>query len=165
MVKRRYNHKYNCNNEKGSHYNNYVYEFIREHGGWDNWDIVLVEKYPCVDNMELQQRERYWYDELKSSLNTRRPHRSDEERKECLIKYREENKDKIKDYNNENRDKINENQKRYRDGNKEKYHKKFKCECGGKYIHQNKTRHNKTKKHRLYLEKQQHLNSFIIGEI
>jgi len=184
MVKRRSAHKSNCNNENRRQHNLYVYEFIREHGGWNNWNMILVEKYPCVDNMELVKRERYWYDELKASLNLRRPHRSDEERIkyhieygkifreenkdaiiECKKKYREENKDVIieyqKKYYEENKDKI----KKYCEENKERISKKFNCECGGKYTHNHKSHHNKTKKHRLYLEKQEHLKSVEIGEI
>jgi Mg-chelatase subunit ChlI len=169
MVQRRYVHKSNCNNENKKEHNIYVYEFIREHGGWDNWEMVLVDKYPCVDNMELQQRERYWYDELKPSLNTLKPHRNKEDTKESSKKYYEGNKDKIKDknkkYREENRDKRSENQKRYYEENKERLNKKITCECGGKYTSHHKSTHNKTKKHRLYVEKQLHLNSVKIGEI
>ena len=35
---RRRDHKAVCNNEKGRDYNYYVYQFIRENGGWDNWE-------------------------------------------------------------------------------------------------------------------------------
>ena len=158
MVKRRHGHKFNCNNENRRHHNLYVYQFIRDHGGWNNWDMVLVEKYPCLDKMELQQRERYWYDELKPSLNTQRPYISNEERRMEKIQYDH-------NYRNENRDRKNENDKKYYWENRERRNKKFDCVCGGKYTHQHKVTHNKTKKHRLYLEKQQHLNSFKIGEI
>jgi hypothetical protein len=177
MVKRRNYHKSNCNNEKGRIYHLYVYEFIREHGGWDNWNMILVEKYPCVDKIELEQRERYWYDELKASLNSRRPYRSDEERIkydiECKKRYYEENKDYYrtytKDYREKNIDKLKSYNKKWIEENKEKIKahngKRYNCECGGKYTHNNKLRHNKTKKHRLYLEKQEHLKSVEIGVI
>ena len=110
MVKRRHDHKKCCNSEKMDRYNLYVYEFIREHGGWDNWEMVLVEKYPCVDNMELVKRERYWYDELKASLNSRRPHITEEERIKHNIenqkKYKEKNEDYFRTYAKDYREKI-----------------------------------------------------------
>jgi len=42
--------------------------------GWKELKIVLVEAWPCNNNEELRQRERYWYDKLKPDLNRKRPH-------------------------------------------------------------------------------------------
>ena len=50
-----------------------VYNFIREHGGWDNWDIMIIEKFPCNYSHELLAREMYWQELLKSSLNSGTP--------------------------------------------------------------------------------------------
>jgi hypothetical protein len=38
---------------------------------------------------------------------------------------------------------------------KEKLHKKFHCDCGGKYTLNGKSQHMKTKKHLKYIEQQQ----------
>ena len=73
IVKRRWGHKSKCHdpNSKGHNYN--VYKFIRDHGGWDNWDVVRIESFPCESSEAMLQREREVFDELKPSLNTRAP--------------------------------------------------------------------------------------------
>lgn len=48
-----------------------LYVFIREHGGWANWDCVLVESFPCANNEQLRQRERFHLEQLKATLNVR----------------------------------------------------------------------------------------------
>ena len=35
----------------------YVYSFIRDNGGFNNWDMVLIEEYPCKNKCEGQRRE------------------------------------------------------------------------------------------------------------
>jgi len=50
-----------------------LYQMIRENGGWENWEMIEIEKYSCKDVNEAKKRERYWYDELKAKLNTNRP--------------------------------------------------------------------------------------------
>jgi hypothetical protein len=67
-------------------------------------------------------------------------------------KYRQENKEKIseqtKKYRQENKEKINEKNKKYRVLNNDKINEKYCCLiCKGSYIHQNISRHIKTKKH------------------
>jgi hypothetical protein len=49
--------------------NRYVYEFIRNNGGFDNWSVIEIEKYPCNSFNEALTRERYWIEYYKSSLN------------------------------------------------------------------------------------------------
>ena len=56
--KRKNKHKNNCYNEKSHEYNYQVYQFIREHGGWGNWDMVLIERSGCEDALEARKRER-----------------------------------------------------------------------------------------------------------
>ena len=56
-----------------------------------------------------------------------------------------------KEYNKENYDKNIETMKiknkEYRNENKEKLNEKFTCLCGGKFTHNNRSIHIKTKKH------------------
>ena len=42
LIKRRYQHKYSCNNENSKKYNKYTYQFIRSNSGWDNWTVMKV---------------------------------------------------------------------------------------------------------------------------
>ena len=119
FTKRKYNHKSRCNNINDKIYNNYVYQFIRENGNWDNWDMVEVEKYDATDKLDAHKRERYWIEQLKATLNKNIPTRTHKE-------YYKENIDKILEYCEKNKDKIAENHKDYYKENKEdilEYHK------------------------------------------
>ena len=86
FTRRKQNHKSNCTNEKGKNYNVKLYATIRDNGGWDNYSMVEIEKYPCRDANEACAKEREWFERSNSGLNTNRPQRTDEEQK---IKYRE----------------------------------------------------------------------------
>jgi hypothetical protein len=64
---RRCQHERACNENK-IHYK--VYKYIRENGGWQNWEMVEIAKYNCKDAVEARRREQEHYDELKPSLNS-----------------------------------------------------------------------------------------------
>ena len=51
---------------------------------------------------------------------------------------------------NQTKERHKDKNKKYYEINKEKQNEKFTCECGGKYTHQYKGRHFKTKKHLSY---------------
>ena len=70
---------------------NKLYEFIRANGGWDNFDIQVIENYPCISRGEAHKREREVIEELKPTLNGNLPLRSYKE-------LREKNKDKYNTY-------------------------------------------------------------------
>jgi hypothetical protein len=64
FIKRKYNHKSTCKTDPS-----YLYQFIREHGDWNNWDMIMIESYPCNDKNEARKRERYWIETLNANLN------------------------------------------------------------------------------------------------
>jgi len=68
--KRKGKHKSNCNNEKSRQHNYKIYQMIREHGGWDAFKMIEVEKYPCKDKQEAERREYEIIQKLKSGNNT-----------------------------------------------------------------------------------------------
>jgi len=71
FVKRKYQHKKLC----GSMciYSDKLYNFIKKNGGWDNWNMIELEMYPCCNLKEALIRERYWIDNEKATLNTVKP--------------------------------------------------------------------------------------------
>ena len=71
-----------CNNENDVHYNMPVYVCIRENGGFENWNMIILEEYSCENKHQLIQREREWIEKRKPTLNCRRPIITDEERKQ-----------------------------------------------------------------------------------
>ena len=112
--------------------NRKVYKNIMEIGGWDNVKIVLIEKYPCDEKIDLLKRERYWIENC-NSFNVEIPSRSDEE-------YRNDNKEKIKQrsrqYRLQNKEKI-----------KEKRSEKITCpRCSSVITKLHLSRHKKSKK-------------------
>jgi hypothetical protein len=49
-------HKSHCNNENGKGYNEKKYKCIRDNGGWYEWNMIEIEKYPCNDKREAEQK-------------------------------------------------------------------------------------------------------------
>ena len=110
-------HKTHCNLETHKNYNVKLYQMIRDNGGWSNWSMIEIEKYPCADSNEARARERYWYEILNANLNTVCPFLNEEEKKinarASAKKHYEENKDKNQKYYEENRDKNLKIRKEY----------------------------------------------------
>lgn len=124
-------HKCICNNEKSSKYNTKIYKFIRENGGWDNFEMVVVEHYSCDSKLELLKQERYFVELLKSSLNFEIPGRTkkewEQDNKERMNERKKEHyqnnieiiKLREKEYYENNKEIIILQQKEYRERNKE----------------------------------------------
>ena len=108
-----------------------IYKIIRENGGWDNWDMKIIENYPCQNINEAKNRERYWIEKESSTLNVTIPNRNKKEygeiyriiHKEDIIEkakeYRKNNKDKIKEYLECNKEKISFQKQDWYENNKE----------------------------------------------
>ena len=110
--------------------------------------IELYEYYPCNNKVELHKREGELIREL-DCVNKYIPGRNVKEyRKEYMKEY-------MKEYYDYNKNNILEKRKKYYENNKNKISKirnaKFDCNCGGKYTHTQKARHNKSIKHRTYI--------------
>jgi hypothetical protein len=153
FIRRKCAHKTRCNNINDKSYNQQKYKFIRDNGGWSNWSMLEIEKYPCNDKNESHTRERYWIETLNSTLNKYIPTRTNKE-------YYEDNKHKISDYHkqhyDETKEKVLEQQKEYYKLNKEikleKQKVKYTCDCGSICRIHAKQQHFRSKKHMKYLE-------------
>jgi hypothetical protein len=138
LVKRRCSHKGHCTNENDDHYETPVYVFIRAHGGWANWQVVLVEEFPCKTDEQRRARERYWMEELNASLNTIRSIRTHDEK---LASGREGYARNIEFHNANDKIRYAEHRdtrleaakvyyKEHKDEIKQRISVKVKCECG-----------------------------------
>jgi hypothetical protein len=153
FIRRKQCHKYSCNNENHKSYNFYVYQYIRNNGGWDNWSMIEIEKYSCEDRQQAEARERHWLETLRATLNMVVPTRTKNE-------YREANKQQINEYHREyyeaNREIINEKLREHYQKNKDRINEKKKekitCECGVKVPRRHLSEHRKTKKHLKFFE-------------
>ena len=135
MTKRKYKHKSICHNEKDKHHNLKIYQIIRENGGWSNWSMILVEKFPCKDKPEACKREREIFEELGAKMNMLIPYRTQEEYKEYHEEYdkqyREDHKEKIEQYGKQYYQDHKEEHKEYYQDHKEyykEYHKQYREE-------------------------------------
>ncbi len=159
---RKRRHKSNCIDVNIT---SYVYKFIRDNGGWDNWSMVLIEYYPCNSQLELEQRERYYIELYESKLNSNIPTRTEDEKKEQKKEYYEKNKEQKKEYSKEyhkkyneiNKEKLKKQKNEYYKNNKEKLKEQRKektlCECGCVMRRDSITKHKKTNKHKKLMQK------------
>jgi len=87
FIKRKADHKSHCYNENSKKYKCYKYQFIRDNGGFNNWDMILIKYYPTDSKRNLEMEERRIIEELKPTLNKNIPTR---DKKEWSIEYRKE---------------------------------------------------------------------------
>jgi hypothetical protein len=87
MGKRRRIHRSYCNKKTDLK----IYNVINSHGGWENWDMVMLEEYPtCRNSEQSRMREREWYERLctpTTSLNIQTPYMSVAEKREAANVY------------------------------------------------------------------------------
>ena len=140
---RKNQHKVKCINKYDNFkYNMPVYCFMRLHGGWDNWNMLVIEEVNARNKRHLNQIEAKYIRELKAELN----HDIPQDIEEGL-----EYKEWFRQYYGKNREKIAERKKEYRENNREKIAEKKKekivCECGSEVTKKNLPRHKRSKKH------------------
>ncbi len=95
-----------------------------------NVTIIALETTDNISKFELQLKERYW-----------------------ILKTKEDYSDKLVNYNIPSEFDYNNNKGLYiQQSNAKRNAVKIQCCCGGKYSYQNKSNHNKTKKHQAYIK-------------
>jgi hypothetical protein len=126
-------HKRNTTNTKDNkHYHLKVYQTIRDNGGWDEWEIIEIEKCVYNNKIKARMREQELMVSHNTNLNTCKAFITEDERKkkkqEITNKYRIENveliKEQQKQYKQEHKDVIKEQMRKYRQENKEETYKK-----------------------------------------
>ena len=140
FTKRKNQHKTSCCNDNDKKYNQYVYQFIRNNGGWENWSMIQIQEHNLKNKREAESTEHFWIEQLGAKLNTNNPYAKCkeepqiykenwyEEKKDYILEkakqnYEENKEQKIeyqKQYAEENKDKIKSYQDEYREKNKEK---------------------------------------------
>jgi len=149
FIERIRHHKLQTLNENGNKSHQKHYVAIRENGGWDEWEMVEIEKFNCKNKLECRMREQELIEENNANLNTLNAYITEQQRastkKAITEKYREENKELLKEqtkqYKQDHKDIIAEQMKKYREENKDKIREKTK-----EYIENNKEKHYETQK-------------------
>jgi hypothetical protein len=112
-----------------------------------NYDIVLLEKYPCDIKDELLSRERYWTQQIECVNKNKAGIYNELGQQEYYKQYRDDNKET-----------LNEKNKQHYENNKAKIqeykNKKYICICDGCYTKANTARHERSNKHQEYLQVQ-----------
>lgn len=120
-------HKSDCNREHHANYNFPIYQCIRANGGWDNWEMIPIEKLNC-ELMDAKIREQYHIENQTNKLNVKSAFITEEDaNKNASItskKYQEKNKEQIKEQRKEfrenNKIKLAEDYSKWYEQNKEK---------------------------------------------
>ena len=116
--------------------------------------IELIEKYPCMNKHELEDREaEVMQADWDGCVNEMVP--GVIRRAGGMKAYQKEYK---KEWYEENRVKLRAQHREYYGNNAEKVkarqNEKHQCECGGKFTHVNKARHFRSKKHQAHISSQ-----------
>jgi len=115
------NHKSSCKNSRSKDHNFKIYQIIRENGGWENWSMKEIEKFPCGDANEARARERFWYEYFVADLNENIPNRTIKEYKD---EYKEKYKEYFQQYREINKAYIKNLNKAYYEANKDEINKR-----------------------------------------
>ena len=132
--KRKNQHKECCTNASSKKHGYPVYNYIRENGGWDNWDMVQVAEVNAKDKRELHATERRYVEQLGATLNRQVPTKT------------------RKQYYDDNRDKIVAHVKQYYQDHKAERRAYLdaviECECGLTSTRSHMSRHQRTQRHK-----------------
>ena len=128
FLKRRNKYKTDTNNPNSKSYNQKKHKYIRENGGWGDFIMYEIEKFPCTDKREAEARERYWYDTMNATLNSYRPYRSMEEKRQIDRDYKKNryhNDDEFRKKVIERRKNRYQNDSEHRNTHKEKMRNRY----------------------------------------
>jgi hypothetical protein len=119
---RKSKHRYCCSHEKCKEYNFDIYKYIRDHGGFYNFDIIPIRKLENISNKtDLLIAEREEMEKFTGLKNMIGSYSTKEEHLEKIRQWRENNPEKNSEYckkwREANKEKINEYQR-------QRYHEK-----------------------------------------
>ena len=135
-----YYHKSSCNSENSVNFNQLKYKYIRENGGWDNWEMIKIEDYPCKNLKELMIREDEIMSKYKNRINVISSIWTTEKRKKGYDSYNYKNKEKRKEAERERYKNKKEEINKYRS-------EKIICDnCGIKLTRNHIARHKKSER-------------------
>mgnify|MGYP006405713319 CR=1 FL=1 len=146
FIRRKYDHKRDSNNPNRKNYKCKLYQTIRDNGGWDKWQMVIIDKLDQTTLLDARIKEEALMKEYNGNLNTLKAYTSVEEVKLYQKVYGEKNKEAIakknKEYHNLNKEISNEKRRE----------KKMTCECGSFIRIDGLIEHKKTLKHQQFCQ-------------
>lgn len=160
FTQRKKTHKQMTLHNTNIHSNRYVYNFIRDHGGWDNWSMVQLQESNLKNKREAEAYEHNWIQKLGATLNSKKPYM---QCKENSVEYK-------KEWYENNKKEVLEKAKNNYENNKEQklaYQKKYAAENKEKISAANKIYNEKNKeiiseKKKIYrVKNQEYFNSYL----
>ena len=140
FVSRRNQHKMTCHNENAPNHNIKLYKFIRENGGWNNWEMVLIEEVSCENKLELSKKEREYMETLEADLNTNKAYITREEKNKYSLEYYHSHKELLKEQRAEYFKAYNDRTKEQRREYYKEYNKREDVKARNRYLYFKKKR-------------------------
>ena len=81
-------HKQSCCSAKSKNRHLKVYQFIRDNGGWYNWDVIKVIDIDCMDRYDAMKVEREYFEILQPTLN--QVHFDENKYRDLVIQHQEQ---------------------------------------------------------------------------
>jgi len=107
---RKSGHKGNCNNPNRKNYNVPLYKYMREHGGFENWDMIVIHTQICKDKRDAERIETELMEQQQYKLNVMKAFVSEEQIAIRVSEYREQHKQQIAvktaEYYNQHKEQI-----------------------------------------------------------
>ena len=167
LIDREKQHRYNCCDKKYKKHNYYVYEFIRDYGGWYNWKMTKLHEVLFSNKNELKDLEKLYIknhlNEGKKCLNQTIPNRTSKEWAKdnpdkisninirARLRHREKQNEYRRQHYHKNKERILKKNREYYEKNKEKVEAgrraKWRCLCGEEMNLRSRTDHLKTQRH------------------
>ncbi len=66
-------HKHNSGNERAKDHQLPLYQHIKHHSGWNNFDMILIETRSCLNRLEACKIEREHVEQRRAMLHCKRP--------------------------------------------------------------------------------------------
>ena len=101
--------------------NNKLYKFIKDNGGFKNFDFEIIQDYPTNNLYKLREVENEYILILKPSLNSNKPFIEPSEREQYLKDYRKNNKERRKKWLEDNKEILKKKNKERYEKNKERF--------------------------------------------
>ena len=135
---RKQQHKPACVNPSDYYYNSTIYRFIRDNGGWGNWDMILIERCKCESSLDARKKEKEYLDQFKATPISSRAIKEWSQLDET---YYEQNKNKVREYQRSKKEQILEYRRR-----------RIICACGSKITRGGKVQHEQSITHQRYIQ-------------
>ena len=92
---RKCSHKRACINPNDRAYNIPLYKFMRENGGFENWNMIVIHTQICKDKRDAERIENEMIEQQQFKLNAKKAYTTEEENRKYKAEYREKNKEQI----------------------------------------------------------------------